>query len=100
MVAYAAGKKDTSFTIPDSVTIIGKEAFRLCYLGPDDSLMNIVIPDSVTIIEDEAFSDCIEIKSITFTGTTQQWNEIEFGGNWMYDVPVFEIICSDGVVSL
>ena len=33
------------------------------------SLTSITIPDSVTIIGDEAFSDCTSLTSITFHGT-------------------------------
>ena len=53
LVQYAIGKMDTEFTIPDSVTIIGDNAFYPC-----DSLTNVVIPNSITTIGNEAFRDC------------------------------------------
>ena len=53
LIQYAIGKKDTSFTIPNSVTTIGDYAFWNC-----DSLTSVVIPDSVTYIGRYAFSNC------------------------------------------
>ncbi len=52
-------KNVRSFRIPDSVTLIGDEAFSDC-----SSLKEIIIPDSVTLIGDEAFSDCSSLKEI------------------------------------
>ena len=46
--------------IPNSVTIIGDDAFAYC-----ESLTNITIPDSVASIGDSAFEDCSRLTSIT-----------------------------------
>ena len=59
LVAYASGKSDTSFTIPDSVTTIGGGAFQSC-----SSLTSIEIPNSVTTIGEHAFQDCSSLTSI------------------------------------
>ena len=50
---YFAPAGLTEYTIPDSVTTIGRYAFRSC-----NSLTSITIPDSVTSIGDFAFSGC------------------------------------------
>ena len=60
LIRYPKGKKDTSYTIPDSVTSISDEAFRYC-----TSLISITIPDSITSIGDEAFYQCKSLTSIT-----------------------------------
>ena len=83
LIAYAIGKNDTSFAIPNSVTIIGDYAFSNCNflasvtipdsvtnIGPSafydcSSLTSITIPDSVTSIGDSAFRDCTALTSIT-----------------------------------
>ncbi len=60
LIQYAIGKKDTSFTIPDSVTSISDCAFESC-----ESLTSIVIPDSVTSICWAAFYGCSRLTSVT-----------------------------------
>ena len=60
LIQYAMGKTETSFVVPDSVTVIGDYAFAYC-----DSLTSITIPDSVTSIGDRAFSNCTSLTSIT-----------------------------------
>ena len=52
LIAYRA--KETNYTIPNSVTTIGKSAFSNCR-----SLTSINIPNSVTTIEERAFVGCI-----------------------------------------
>ena len=60
LIAYAIGKTDTSFTIPDSVTTIGDYAFYAC-----TGLTSITIPDGVTTIGDYAFWYCTNLTSVT-----------------------------------
>ena len=76
LIQYATGKKDASFTIPDSVTSIGKAAFYWC-----GSLTSITIPDSVTSIGDYAFSDCSSLTSIVFKDTST-WYRTTSSTNW------------------
>ena len=49
----------TSIVIPDSVTSIGRNTFLFCY-----SLTNVVIPNSVTSIGENAFAYCESLTSI------------------------------------
>jgi hypothetical protein len=60
LLIYPAGKTDTTFVIPNSVTSIGEYAFSLC-----ESLTSITIPNSVTSIGEGAFDCCIGLESIT-----------------------------------
>ena len=60
LLQYAIGKKDSTFTIPDGVEIIGHGAFWDCR-----SLMDVTIPDSVTSISYGAFRYCSKLTSVT-----------------------------------
>ena len=57
LIAYRA--KETNYTIPNSVTTIGEDAFSYC-----NSLTSINIPNSVTTIGEGAFYNCNSLTSI------------------------------------
>ena len=69
----------TSITIPDSVTSIGYEAFYKC-----ESLTSITIPDSVTSIGSDAFWGCYSLKTVYYTGTESEWENISIGSSNSY----------------
>lgn len=60
LIAYPAGKSNTSYTIPGGVTEIGNGAFAYC-----TNLENVTIPDGVTKIGDSTFVNCTNLKSVT-----------------------------------
>ncbi|MCD7729575.1 MAG: leucine-rich repeat domain-containing protein [Clostridia bacterium] len=71
LLLYPAGKTDTSFTIPDTVTKIGNDAFYGC-----SNLTSVTIPDSVTEIGSMAFYNCSKLESVYYKGTADKWNGI------------------------
>ena len=58
LIRYPMGKRETSFAIPDSVTVIGEYAFYYC-----GSLERITVPDGVTEIGEGAFAYCSSLTS-------------------------------------
>ena len=54
------GKTEESFTMPNSVTDIGNDAFRGC-----ENLTSIIISDKVTSIGNSAFNSCTGLTAIT-----------------------------------
>ena len=65
----------TTYTIPDGITSIGRNAFAFLYLM---SLTSITIPDSVTSIGDYAFSRCTSLTSVTIPNSVTSIGEYAF----------------------
>ncbi len=59
LIAYPGGKEDTTYTIPETVTVIGEDAFNQCRY-----LTEVIIPDSVLTIKSDAFSSCQQLNSV------------------------------------
>lgn len=96
LIQYAIGKTNATFTIPDGVEYIGKDAFNRCksleaVSIPDSvkgighsaftfctSLKSIEIPDSVTKIEDRAFDYCYSLKSVRLPAALTEINDSVF----------------------
>ena len=66
----------TSVTIPNSVTTIGESAFYEC-----SSLTSVTIPNSVTTIGDSAFEYCSSLKDVYYSGSEEQWKNISVAHN-------------------
>ena len=64
----------TDFTIPPAVTEISQFAFYGC-----KALEHITIPYGVTKIEDDAFKYCSALRTVDYTGSIEQWNDIAIG---------------------
>ena len=60
LLQFPRGKKETDYTIPNSVGSIGSSAFAGC-----TGLTSITIPDSVTSIGRSAFAGCTSLKEVT-----------------------------------
>ena len=75
LITYPAGKTDSEYVIPNSVTRIGRYAFSGC-----KSLTSITIPDSVTSIGDYAFEGCTSLTSITIPNSVTSIGNSAFSG--------------------
>ena len=73
LITYPAGKTDSEYAIPNSVTSIGSYAFSTC-----KSLTSVTIGNSVTSIGDYAFSDCKSLTSVTIPDSVTSIGEHAF----------------------
>ena len=74
LVAYPVGKIGSSFTIPNSVTVIGSYAFWDC-----TSLTSVIIPNGVTSIGEGAFWVCTSLTSVTIPNSVTVIGACAFG---------------------
>ncbi len=63
----------TNITIPSGVTDIGIGAFE------GTGLVGIIIPNTITKIDWIAFYGCSNLCTVFYTGTAEQWNDIQIG---------------------
>ena len=114
--AFQDCKNLTSVIIPDTVKSIGYDAFWGCNnlktvnipsgvtsieswtFGYCSSLESMVIPVSVTSIGHAAFYDCVSLTSISYNGTTSQWNAINKDSLWNTNIE--KIVCTDAEIIL
>lgn len=64
----------TNVSIPSGVAIIADHAFEGCH-----SLKSIGIPKSVVQLESYAFYCCCSLSDVYYTGTKEQWEQVEIG---------------------
>ena len=75
LIQYPAGKAESIYTVPDSVTTIGFAAFAGC-----SSLTSVTIPVSVTNIGDDAFNYCTGLTNITIPNSVTNIGDRAFSG--------------------
>jgi len=96
--AFSGCQALTSVIIPDSVIRIERSAFENC-----SSIESITLPLSITEIKQDAFGKMVNITSIHYKGTKEQWNGITRGVSWMTvpkDSTKPTLYCLDGEFSL
>ena len=66
-------KDNVDCSINEKCKIIGSRAFSDC-----SSLTSIIIPDSVMSIGDQAFSKCSSLTNVYYSGSIDEWVQIDF----------------------
>lgn len=77
----------TEFAVPDGQTEIAEDAFRN-YSG----LETVTIPESVSKIGKDAFKDCYRLRTVRYTGSREQWENVKIeknGNDWLKEACVW-----------
>ena len=59
---------------------------------------NVVIPKSVTSLPANVFYNCMDLEVIEYSGTTEEWKNIEKADEWYWNCPIKQVKCSNGSV--
>ncbi len=105
----------TNIIIPETVNVVGIEAFWNCSnlleitlkahtiskLAFDNcsNLKNIVIKNSVKNIKERVFNGCNKIEKINYDGSISDWNNIS-ENEWNKNSNITQIICLDGTTDI
>ena len=73
------------------VVYIAGQAFQGCV-----SLESVVIPLSIAFMEGTPFKNCTAIKTITYKGTKDQWDNMSRYENWNENTGEYILVCTDG----
>lgn len=90
IVFYPPGKTEDTYSIPEGVTSIGKQAFYRCY-----QLADITIPNSVASIDYGAFEDC-NFTSITIPDSVTYIGSYAFEDTGLTSIRIPENVVSVG----
>ncbi|MBQ4572768.1 MAG: leucine-rich repeat domain-containing protein [Clostridia bacterium] len=74
LIQYPIANLRTSYTIPNSVSVVDDWAFTEC-----QNLTSIIIPTDVTTIGLGAFYWCDKLTDVFYLGTEEQWRAISIG---------------------
>lgn len=88
--SFAFCARLASLSIPNGVISIGDKAFMGC-----SSIDSISISKSVESIGQQAFESCIALKDVYYSGTKEEWGNIDIGSynNSLYNATIH---CTDG----
>ncbi|MBE7082272.1 MAG: hypothetical protein E7378_01145 [Clostridiales bacterium] len=108
--SYAIWADDTGFTgfteiiLPSSLKTFDGfyiSHHYLIYANISDTIItSLTITSGTTSISENALKGCTKLATIKFLGTMEQWNAIQKGANWNYQVPATQVVCNDGNVAL
>ena len=85
-------------TIPSGTArsvVIDETAFTSC-----DNLTKVTIRNVVKSIGRHAFSSCAKLETVEYTGTIEEWNDVEKGALWLQNTLVTKIKCSDYIANI
>ena len=78
----------------------GTTCLYCCSVYGNMDLKTVVLPKTLTFIGEEAFMGCINLQTIIYEGTMEEWKLVELDRDWNHGVPAQYVQCSDGLVAI
>lgn len=103
LVIYPAAKTVAAYTIPGGVTSVAMYAF-----SENPYLETLAIPNSLIKVGDSAFFNCKNLRSVSYNGTEEEWNQITIGllnekltgANIQYQERIIGDVNADGALTI
>ena len=103
LIIYPAAKTDAAYTIPSGVTSVAMYAF-----SENPYLETLTIPNSLIKVGDSAFFNCKNLRSVSYNGTEEEWNQITIGllnekltgANIQYQERIIGDVNADGALTI
>lgn len=103
LIIYPAAKTDAAYIIPSGVTSVAMYAF-----SENPYLETLAIPNSLIKVGDSAFFNCKNLRSVSYNGTEEEWNQITIGllnekltgANIQYQERIFGDVNADGALTI
>ena len=103
LVIYPAAKTDAAYIIPSGVTSVAMYAF-----SENPYLETLTIPNSLIKVGDSAFFNCKNLRSVSYNGTEEEWNQITIGllnekltgANIQYQERIIGDVNADGALTI
>lgn len=90
---------ETAITLP---TDYNGDNYSICKYAfyKKSNLTNVTLSTSITSILDNAFDGCSNLRTITYDGTIEQWNEVTKSSTAFTNSGISTITCTDGTLYL
>lgn len=103
LIIYPAAKTDAAYIIPSGVTSVAMYAF-----SENPYLETLAIPNSLIKVGDSAFFNCKNLRSVSYNGTEEEWNQITIGllnekltgANIQYQERIIGDVNADGALTI
>ena len=94
LIAYAVGKAEANFNVPDGVESLGFYA-----ITETNYLVSITVPVSVTYMGGFTIETCPKFESVYYAGTIEQWKNVDSTQIGGFSTIYYTVYCIDGEIA-
>jgi hypothetical protein len=90
--------QDTVSTLPASIIPVTSRVIADGVFANYFPVTSIQIPRTIKSIGNSAYYNNNAVATLSYEGTTSEWESIRLGNNWNYNISVPVITCSNGSI--